>query len=31
MKVGYLIYIGNVEVGCDVNFGVGMIIVNYDG
>lgn len=31
IKVGYLIYIGNCEVGSKVNFGVGIIIVNYDG
>lgn len=30
-KAGHLTYIGNAEVGCDVNFGAGTITVNYDG
>lgn len=30
-KVFYLSYIGDVEVGKDVNLGCGFIIVNYDG
>jgi bifunctional UDP-N-acetylglucosamine pyrophosphorylase/glucosamine-1-phosphate N-acetyltransferase len=30
-KVGHLSYIGDVSVGEDVNFGAGVIIVNYDG
>ena len=31
MKAGHLTYIGNAEVGSDVNFGAGTITVNYDG
>ncbi|MGT2883431.1 bifunctional UDP-N-acetylglucosamine diphosphorylase/glucosamine-1-phosphate N-acetyltransferase GlmU [Streptococcus ferus] len=30
-KAGHLTYIGNAEVGHDVNFGAGTITVNYDG
>ncbi|MGT2828311.1 bifunctional UDP-N-acetylglucosamine diphosphorylase/glucosamine-1-phosphate N-acetyltransferase GlmU [Streptococcus hillyeri] len=30
-KAGHLTYIGNAEVGKDVNFGAGTITVNYDG
>lgn len=30
-KAGHLTYIGNAEVGQDVNFGAGTITVNYDG
>lgn len=30
-KAGHLTYIGNSEVGQDVNFGAGTITVNYDG
>ena len=30
-KAGHLTYIGNCEVGSDVNFGAGTITVNYDG
>lgn len=30
-KAGHLTYIGNAEVGSDVNFGAGTITVNYDG
>lgn len=30
-KVGYLIYLGDVEIGDNVNIGVGIIICNYDG
>ncbi|MBP2622626.1 bifunctional UDP-N-acetylglucosamine diphosphorylase/glucosamine-1-phosphate N-acetyltransferase GlmU [Streptococcus oricebi] len=30
-KAGHLTYIGNSEVGSDVNFGAGTITVNYDG
>jgi len=30
-KAGHLTYIGNAEVGADVNFGAGTITVNYDG
>lgn len=31
VKVNYLIYLGDVEVGVKVNIGVGIIICNYDG
>lgn len=31
VKVNYLIYLGDVIVGVNVNIGVGMIICNYDG
>lgn len=31
VKVSYLIYLGDSEIGCDVNIGVGIIICNYDG
>lgn len=30
-KAGHLTYIGNAEVGSNVNFGAGTITVNYDG
>lgn len=30
-KAGHLTYIGNAEVGSDVNVGAGTIFVNYDG
>lgn len=30
-KAGHLTYIGNAEVGSDVNFGAGTITANYDG
>ena len=30
-KAGHLTYIGNCEVGGNVNFGAGTITVNYDG
>ena len=30
-KAGHLTYIGNSEVGANVNFGAGTITVNYDG
>lgn len=30
-KAGHLTYIGNAEVGQDVNFGAGTILANYDG
>ena len=30
-KAGHLTYIGNCEVGSNVNFGAGTITVNYDG
>lgn len=30
-KAGHLAYIGNAEVGSDVNFGAGTILANYDG
>ncbi|MDO4667151.1 MAG: bifunctional UDP-N-acetylglucosamine diphosphorylase/glucosamine-1-phosphate N-acetyltransferase GlmU [Streptococcus sp.] len=30
-KAGHLTYIGNSDVGSDVNFGAGTITVNYDG
>ena len=30
-KAGHLTYIGNCEVGRNVNFGAGTITVNYDG
>ena len=30
-KAGHLTYIGNAQVGSDVNFGAGTITVNYDG
>ena len=30
-KAGHLTYIGNSEVGSNVNFGAGTITVNYDG
>lgn len=29
-KVLYLLYVGDVMIGCGVNFGVSIIIVNYD-
>ncbi|MGT2929054.1 bifunctional UDP-N-acetylglucosamine diphosphorylase/glucosamine-1-phosphate N-acetyltransferase GlmU [Streptococcus dentasini] len=31
VKAGHLTYIGNAEVGSEVNFGAGTIIANYDG
>lgn len=30
-KAGHLTYIGNAQVGANVNFGAGTITVNYDG
>lgn len=30
-KAGHLTYIGNAQVGSEVNFGAGTITVNYDG
>ena len=30
-KVSNLTYIGDADVGCDVNFGCGTVVVNYDG
>ena len=30
-KAGHLTYLGNAQVGADVNFGAGTITVNYDG
>lgn len=30
-KVSHLTYIGDATVGCNVNFGCGTVIVNYDG
>ena len=30
-KAGHLTYIGNRQVGSNVNFGAGTITVNYDG
>lgn len=30
-KAGHLTYLGNAEVGKDVNFGAGTILANYDG
>lgn len=30
-KAGHLTYIGNAEVGSNVNFGAGTILANYDG
>lgn len=30
-KAGHLTYLGNAEVGSDVNFGAGTILANYDG
>ena len=30
-KAGHLTYIGNAQVGQEVNFGAGTIIANYDG
>lgn len=30
-KVGYLIYLGDAEIGDNVNIGAGIIICNYDG
>lgn len=30
-KVSHLTYIGDADVGCDVNFGCGTVVVNYDG
>ncbi|WP_161981035.1 bifunctional UDP-N-acetylglucosamine diphosphorylase/glucosamine-1-phosphate N-acetyltransferase GlmU [Streptococcus sp. S784/96/1] len=30
-KAGHLTYIGNAEVGTEVNFGAGTILANYDG
>lgn len=31
VKVGYLIYLGDVYIGEKINIGVGIIICNYDG
>ncbi len=30
-KVSHLTYVGDSDVGCDVNFGCGTVTVNYDG
>ncbi len=30
-KVSHLTYLGDAEIGADVNFGCGTVIVNYDG
>ncbi|MBS3947601.1 MAG: bifunctional UDP-N-acetylglucosamine diphosphorylase/glucosamine-1-phosphate N-acetyltransferase GlmU [Dethiobacter sp.] len=30
-KIPHLSYVGDAEVGCDVNLGAGTIVVNYDG
>jgi bifunctional UDP-N-acetylglucosamine pyrophosphorylase/glucosamine-1-phosphate N-acetyltransferase len=30
-KAKHLAYIGNAEVGADVNIGAGVVVVNYDG
>ena len=30
-KVSHLTYIGDADIGCDVNFGCGTVVVNYDG
>ncbi len=30
-KSAHLTYIGDADVGCDVNFGCGVVLVNYDG
>jgi len=30
-KVGHLTYVGNAEIGKEVNLGAGVIFVNYDG
>lgn len=30
-KVSHLTYIGDADVGCNVNFGCGTVVVNYDG
>lgn len=31
IKVGYLIYVGDVILGKDINVGCGVVFVNYDG
>lgn len=31
MKVGYLIYVGDVMLGEEINVGCGVVFVNYDG
>ncbi len=30
-KAAHLTYIGDADVGADVNFGCGSVVVNYDG
>ena len=30
-KVSHLTYVGDADVGCNVNFGCGTVVVNYDG
>ena len=30
-KASHLTYIGDSDVGCDVNLGCGVVFVNYDG
>ena len=30
-KLSHLTYVGDAEVGCNVNFGCGTVVVNYDG
>ena len=30
-KIPHLSYIGDAEIGCDVNMGAGTIVVNFDG
>lgn len=30
-KISHLTYIGDADVGCNINFGCGTVVVNYDG
>jgi len=30
-KVSHLTYVGDAEIGCNVNLGCGVVVVNYDG
>lgn len=30
-KVGHLTYVGNAQLGTDINVGCGVVFVNYDG